>query len=75
MPKLKTLKSPHTAVFRKQVAELVAAGRRHTELAKEFGCHETSVTSCAARTRARIKSRKATLRKLIEARIRVLNPN
>jgi transposase len=75
MPKLKNPKPPHPAVFRQQMAELVAAGRRPSELAKEFGCHETSITSCVARTRARVKSRKAALRKLVEARIRFLNPS
>lgn len=28
--------------FRQQMVELVAAGRKVGELAKEFGCHETS---------------------------------
>ena len=31
--------------FRRQMVELVAAGRKVGELAKEFGCHETSISA------------------------------
>lgn len=30
--------------FRQQMVELVQAGRKVSELAREFGCHETSIT-------------------------------
>jgi transposase len=45
-------KPPYPAAFRQQMVELVAAGRRPSELAKEFGCHETSITNWVARARA-----------------------
>ena len=31
--------------FRQQMVELVKAGRKPSELAKEFGCHDTSITA------------------------------
>ena len=31
--------------FRQQMVELVKAGRKVSELAREFGCHETSISS------------------------------
>jgi len=37
-------KPPYPDEFRQQMVELVKAGRKPTELAKEFGCHETSIT-------------------------------
>ena len=43
MPKPHTPKPPYPAQFRQQMIELVAAGRRPSELAREFGCHETSI--------------------------------
>jgi transposase len=52
MPKPKNPKPPYPAAFRQQMVELVAAGRRPSELAKEFGCHETSITSWVVRARA-----------------------
>jgi transposase-like protein len=36
MPKSK---APYPAQFRQQMVELVHAGRKPRELAKEFGCH------------------------------------
>lgn len=42
MPRKYNPEAPYPAQFRQQMIELVAAGRRHGELAKEFGCHETS---------------------------------
>jgi transposase len=45
-------KAPYPPQFRQQMVELVAAGRRPSELAKEFGCHETSILSWVARARA-----------------------
>ncbi len=36
-------KPPYPAQFREQMVELVRAGRKPAELAKEFGCHPTSI--------------------------------
>ena len=36
-------KQPYPAQFREQMIELVKAGRKPGELAKEFGCHATSI--------------------------------
>lgn len=38
-------KPPYPAQFREQMVELVRAGRKPGELAKEFGCHATSILS------------------------------
>jgi transposase len=38
-----TPKQPYSAPFREQMIELVRAGRKPGELAKEFGCHATSI--------------------------------
>lgn len=38
-------KPPYPAQFREQLVELVRAGRKPGELAKEFGCHATSILS------------------------------
>jgi transposase len=38
-------KPPYPAQVRQQMFELVAAGRRPSELARNFGCHETSIVS------------------------------
>ena len=38
-----TPKSPYSAEFREQMVELVRAGRKPGEPAKEFGCHATSI--------------------------------
>jgi transposase len=40
-----TSKQPYPAQFREQMIELVRAGRKPSELAKEFGCHATSITN------------------------------
>ena len=37
-------KPPYPDAFRQQMVELVHAGRKPSELAKEFGCHETSIS-------------------------------
>jgi transposase len=52
MPKPTNPKPPYPAEFRQQIVELVAAGRRPSELAKEFGCHETSILSWVRIARA-----------------------
>ena len=38
--------------FRQQMVELVAAGRKVGELAKEFGCHETSISAWVRQAQA-----------------------
>ena len=38
-------KPPYPAQFREQMVELVHAGKKPAELAKEFGCHATSILS------------------------------
>ena len=38
--------------FRQQMVELVAAGRKVGELAKEFGCHETSLSAWVRQAQA-----------------------
>ena len=43
MSKPHTPKSPYPAQFRGQMIELVRAGRKPGELAREFGCHVTSI--------------------------------
>jgi transposase len=52
MPKNYNPKPPYPAAFRQQMVELVAAGRRPSELAKEYGCHETSILSWVRIARA-----------------------
>jgi transposase len=52
MSKPKNPKPPYPAAFRQQMVELVAACRRPSELAKEFGCHETSILSWVRIARA-----------------------
>jgi transposase len=39
----KNHKPPYPPEFRQQMVELVKAVQRPSELAKEFGCHETSI--------------------------------
>ena len=43
MSKPHTPKPPYPAQFREQMVELVRAGSKPSELAKEFGCHATSI--------------------------------
>ena len=45
MPKPNTPKPPYPAQFRQQMVELVQAGRKPSEWAKEFHCHVTSILS------------------------------
>ena len=44
MPRKYNPKPPYPDAFRQQMIELVHAGRKPSELAKEFGCHETSIS-------------------------------
>ena len=43
MPKPHAPRPPYPAQFRQQMVELVQAGRKPSELAKEFNCHTTSI--------------------------------
>lgn len=43
MSKPHTPKPPYSAQFREQMIDLVRAGRKPSELAREFGCHVTSI--------------------------------
>lgn len=52
MPRKYNPKPPYPEAFRQQMVELVAAGRRPSELAKEFACHETSILSWSRIARA-----------------------
>ena len=49
-------KPPYPPQFRQQMVELVGAGRKPRELAKEFGCHETSILSWVRRAAASVES-------------------
>lgn len=40
-------KHPYSQAFRDQMVELVRSGLTPSELPKEFGCHTTSILSCA----------------------------
>ena len=45
MPRPTTPKPPYPQAFRQQMIELVHAGRKPSELAKQFGCIEPSITA------------------------------
>ena len=49
-------KPPYPDAFRQQMVELVNAGRKPGELAKEFGCHETSILSWVRRAATAVES-------------------
>ena len=51
MPKPHTPKPPYSAAYRQQLVELVQAGRNPNELAREFGCHVTSILSWVRKAR------------------------
>ena len=51
MPKPHTPKPPYSAAFRQRLVELVQAGRNPNELAREFGCHVTSILSWVRKAR------------------------
>lgn len=46
-------KPPYPEAFRQQMVELVEAGRRPSELAREFGCHEASILAWVRRSSAK----------------------
>ena len=50
MSKAHTPKPPYPAQFREQMIELVRAGRKPGELAREFGCHVTSILNWVRQT-------------------------
>ena len=52
MNKKHTPKPPYPAQFREQMIELVRAGRTPGELAREFGCHVTSILNWVRRADA-----------------------
>ncbi|MGL4668409.1 MAG: transposase [Saezia sp.] len=41
---MRTRNSAYPLEFRQQLVELVQAGRKPSDLAKEFGCHETTIS-------------------------------
>ena len=51
MSKPHSPKPPYPAQFREQMVELVQAGRNPNELAREFGCHATSILSWVRKAR------------------------
>ena len=56
MPKPHTPKPPYPSAFRQQMIELVQAGRIANELAREFGCHVTSILSWVRKARLNLPS-------------------
>ena len=42
---MKQRRGAYAPEFRQQMVELVRSGRRAAELAKEFGCHDTSISA------------------------------
>lgn len=44
-------KPPYPTAFRQQMVELVQTGRNPNELAREFGCHVTSILSWVRKAR------------------------
>jgi transposase len=45
-------KPPYAAAFRQQIVELVKAGRDPKDLAKEFGCHVSSIHNWVSQAKA-----------------------
>ena len=45
-------KGAYPPEFRQQMVELVRLGRKPSDLAKEFGCHETSISAWLRQARA-----------------------
>ena len=45
-------KGAYPPEFRQQMVELVRVGRKPGELAKEFGCHETSISAWVRQAQA-----------------------
>ena len=53
-------KPPYPAQFRQQMIELVQSGRNPNELAREFGCHVTSILSWVRKARLNLSASDAT---------------
>ena len=53
-------KPPYAAQFRQQMVELVQSGRNPNELAREFGCHVTSILSWVRKARLNLPAGDAT---------------
>ena len=49
---MKTRNTPYPVEFRQQMVELVQTGRKLSELAKEFGCHETTISGWVHQAKA-----------------------
>ena len=60
MPNPHTPKPPYSAAFRQQMVELVQSGRNPNELAREFGCHVTSILSWVRKARLNLPAGAAT---------------
>jgi len=45
-------KGAYPPEFRQQMVELVRVGRKPSDLAREFGCHETSISGWVRRAKA-----------------------
>lgn len=56
MPNPKNHKPPYPPEFRQQMVKPVKAGRRSSELAQEFDCHETSIAGWMTRAAADVAS-------------------
>jgi transposase len=56
MPRGHNPKPAYPAQFRQQMVELVAAGRKPSDLAREFGCHVTSILAWVRRAGAEAPS-------------------
>lgn len=52
-------KPPYPVQFRQQMIELVHAGRNPNELAREFGCHATSILSWVRKARLNLPAGEA----------------
>ncbi len=53
-------KPPYPTAFRQQMVELVQPGRNPNELAREFGCHVTSILSWVRKARLSLPTGDAT---------------
>lgn len=49
---MNTKRGAYAPEFRRQMVELVQAGRNPSELAREFGCHATSIGTWVRQTKA-----------------------
>lgn len=49
---MKQRRGAYAPEFRQQMVELVKAGRKPNELAREFGCHATSISAWARQAKA-----------------------